>query len=72
MIPSDTIYNNILDRYSSYLDVLDGSNEVLVDTWLDRIDRGGGNGMTKKFLASSKSRGELQRVIETADGWEAA
>ena len=69
---AEAIDNNILERYGPYLDVVDGSNDVLVDKWVLRIDRCGGNIMTKMFLASSRSRGDLQDLIEVSGSWEAA
>ena len=36
------IDNNILEKYGPYLDLVDGSNDVLVDKWVERIDTSGG------------------------------
>ena len=69
---ANIVENSIIKLYNNYLDVVDGSNDALLEAWLERIKVCGGNDATKRFLAASKSRGSLQIKIERSTDWETA
>ena len=48
---ANIVENSIIKLYNNYLDVVDGSNDALLEACLERIKVFRGNNATKRFLA---------------------
>ena len=51
---TNIVENSIVKLYNNYLDVVDGSNEALLEAWLERIKVCGGNDAKKTVFSIIK------------------
>ena len=69
---ANIVENSIVNLYNNYLDMVDGSNEALLETWLERINLSEVMIQPNGFLALSKSRGSLKSKIDKSTDWDTA